>query len=191
VTALALAEPASPPPADDRVALADGRVAVLRGVTPDDAAAHRDFMARLAPEDVRTRFHRPVRWLPPDTVRRFTTIDPSREIAFIATAMGRHGRPETLGVARAAFEPGRGHAEMAVTVRSDLKRRGLGRALLARLVEECRARGITELRGSVMRENLAMLRLAERLGAQKSSSSAGPGAIEIKIRLDDGAIDRA
>ena len=179
--------PSAPPPlhsGDDGIVLADGRVAVLRPIAPGDAAAHREFMARLAPEDVRFRFFRPVRQLPADEVARLTAIDPEREMAFIATAPDATGRPETLGVARAAIDPDRAYAEFAIIVRSDLKRHGLGRALVSRLARECRARGIPELRGQVMRDNHAMLRLAEHLGATRHPSAAGPGTVEIRIGLE-------
>lgn len=169
---------------DDNIVLADGRVAELRPIAPADAPAHREFMARLAPEDVRFRFFRPVRWLPESEVARLTAIDPEREMAIIATVPGAAGGPETLGVARAAVDPGGAHAEFAIIVRSDLKRRGLGQALVARLAKECLARGIPELRGQVLRDNRAMLRLAESLGATRHRSEAGPGTVEIRIALE-------
>ena len=46
----------------------------------------------------------------------------------------------------------------------DLKGQGLGRLLLEKLIRYCRERGIGELRGSVLLENTAMLRLAHSLG---------------------------
>jgi acetyltransferase len=49
-------------------------------------------------------------------------------------------------------------------VRSDLKHRGLGRALLQRLLRHAVDEGMTEVLGSVLAENRPMLALAEVAG---------------------------
>ena len=70
-----------------------------------------------------------------------------------------------LGVAEVHLhcDPARG-AEIAVSVDEDRRRAGLGAALFARAVAECRARGIGEVRIVCLRGNLAMRRIAERAG---------------------------
>ena len=57
-----------------------------------------------------------------------------------------------------------GMAETAVIVRSDLKRRGVGTALMGRLVRHARMCGLTRLMAMVLYENLPARRLVRRLG---------------------------
>ncbi len=55
-------------------------------------------------------------------------------------------------------------AEFALIVRSDLKRHGLGRVLLARLVAHACNLGLRALTAQILGENLPMLRLAREAG---------------------------
>lgn len=171
--------------------LADGRQATLRPIRPEDEPAHYAFAARLTPEDIRFRFFRPVRSLPPGEMARLTHIDPEREMAFIASARGPGGEPETLGVVRTVGDPATRRAEFAIVVRSDLKGQGLGSALLAKMIRYCRARGTVEIVGQVLRDNGAMLALAERFGFRRTRALPADNAIEISLVLNADAGARA
>jgi acetyltransferase len=83
-------------------------------------------------------------------------------MAFIATVKGAAGW-ETLGVARAITDPDNETAEFAIIVRSDVHGRGLGRMLLAKLIDYCRARNTRQLEGETLVDNFAMIALARRL----------------------------
>lgn len=141
-----------------------GRSLMLRPIRPEDSAQHRRFLARISREDLRTRFFSGVRELPEPELAQFTHIDYDREMAFVAVAAAGAEAGEILGVARACADPDNAAAEFAVLVRSDLKGQGLGTLLMRRLIRYCRARGMRELRGSVLAENAAMLHLAHSLG---------------------------
>lgn len=141
-----------------------GRSLVLRPIRPEDAAGHREFLSRISPEDLRTRFFSGVRELPESELAHFTHIDYDREMAFIAVAAAGPEAGEILGVARACADADNRAAEFAVLVRSDLKGQGLGTLLMRKLIRYCRERGTRELCGSVLTENAAMLHLARSLG---------------------------
>ncbi|HUL46759.1 MAG TPA: GNAT family N-acetyltransferase [Steroidobacteraceae bacterium] len=141
-----------------------GRALLLRPIRPDDAAGHRRFLARVSPEDLRTRFLAAVHELPEPELAHFTHIDYEREMAFIAVAAAGAEAGEILGVARACAGPDNSAAEFAVLVRSDLKDQGLGTLLMRKLIGYCRDHGTRELWGSVLTDNAAMLHLAEKLG---------------------------
>ena len=142
----------------------EGRVLLLRPIRPDDAAQHRQFLARISGDDLRTRFFAAVHELPESDLAHFTRIDYEREMAFVAVAAAGTEAAEILGVARACTDPANAAAEFAVLVRSDLKGQGLGTLLMRKLIRYCRERGTPEMRGSVLAENTAMLHLAEKLG---------------------------
>lgn len=141
-----------------------GQRLVLRPIRPEDAAEHRRFLSLTSPGDLRLRFFTGVRELPEPELAHLTHIDYEYEMAFVAVGRGSTGGEEILGVARASAGPGSDSAEFAVLVRTDLKRQGLGRILMEKLIRYCRERGLRELRGSVLAENAPMTSLARSLG---------------------------
>jgi acetyltransferase len=74
----------------------------------------------------------------------------------VFAAFGEDG--EILGVGRLVEN------EMALAVHSKLKRRGLGRLLLERIVHFACEHGIAEITGAVLAENRPMLGLARAAG---------------------------
>lgn len=166
---------------EERVAWRD-RTLLLRPIRPEDGERHRDFVARLSPEDLRLRFFGPRRGLPQQELARLTQIDYAREMAFVAVAPDETGREETLGVVRCVADPDNVEAEFALVVRSDLQRQGLGRLLLAKLVTYARGHGTQRLAGLVLRENLGMLALARTLGFR--ADEAGSDADARRMVLD-------
>ncbi len=69
-----------------------------------------------------------------------------------------------LGEVRASTDPDNLRAEFAIMVRSDLKGRGLGQALLSKLIRYLKGRGTGQLAGECLRQNEAMAALARSLG---------------------------
>ncbi len=61
-------------------------------------------------------------------------------------------------------EPDDISGEFAILVRSGLHGHGLGTALMHRIIELARDRGLCSLVGSVLRDNTRMLRLVRELG---------------------------
>jgi acetyltransferase len=137
---------------------------LLRPIRPEDGAAHVAFFNALTPDDVRYRMFVRVRELQPAQLARFTQIDYDREMAFIATRTGPDGHPETLGVGRVVADPDNMSAEFAVTVRSDLKGKGLGIMLMHKLIAYCRARGTREIVGEALPQNAPVIGLVKKLG---------------------------
>lgn len=151
---------------EESVELADGTRVTLRPIRPEDEPAHWEFLSRLSIDDIRYRFFGLVRELPRSEMIRLTQIDYDREMAFIATAEdpGAPGRTETLGVVRGMTKPDNSATEFAIVVRSDLKRKGLGRILMDKLIRYARTRGTRFMIGEALLENKGMATLAERLG---------------------------
>jgi acetyltransferase len=141
-----------------------GQPLLLRPVRPEDGPQHLAFFNALDPEDVRYRIFTRMRELQPSQLARLTQTDYDREMAFIATRKRDDGSFETLGVARAIADPDNVKAEFAIIVRSDMKRKGLGRLLMKKLVDYCRRRGIKEIVGETLNYNRGLLTLVRRLG---------------------------
>jgi acetyltransferase len=149
---------------EEMVRLPIGRYVLVRPIRPEDEPAHRRFIARLTPEDLRFRFLGVTRDIPPQEMARLVQIDYDREMAFIAVAPDENDVDETLAVARTVTTPDTATTNFAIIVRSDLKRSGLGTAMLRKLIAYCLKRGIREVIGQVLASNQAMLALGRKLG---------------------------
>lgn len=152
---------------------------VLRPIRPEDARAHQDFFHALTPEDIHFRMFGMMRDLTPSQLARFTQIDYSREMAFIATRVA--GAQETLGVARVSIDPDNTVGEFAIVVRSDLAGHGLGRILMECLLDYCRGRGLPLVRGIALQDNTRMHALARACGFTLEPNA--DGTIEMTLAL--------
>ena len=167
---------------EEEFKMKSGRKVLFRPIRPEDEPQHHEFIAKLSAEDIRFRFFGQVRELPHSQMARFTQIDYDREMAFIATAKARGGKPETLGVVRTVSDPDNVRTEFAIVVRSDLKGQGLGTALLVKMIDYCRARGTREMVGQILINNRAMLGLAKRLGFERVET-IDDDAVEMLLHL--------
>lgn len=139
---------------------------MIRPLLPGDIGAYRAFGARLARDDLRLRFAGLVKLDDPAFCARLLDIDHDRvEVLAAFDAAGA-----MLGVARLS-RTAPVEAEAALIVRSDLKRRGLGRLLLDRLARDAADRGIDTLSAQVLHENYPMLRLAVAAGFHPVATS--------------------
>ena len=144
--------------------LRNGRPVLFRPIRPEDEAAHYAFLSQMSEQDLVYRFFHYVKELPRRDMARLTQIDYDREMAFIASATGADGKPETLGVVRAVAAPDSHVAEFAIIIRSDLKGQGLGSGLLRKMIDYSAARGIRTFTGDVMYDNQPMLNLLKAFG---------------------------
>jgi acetyltransferase len=160
-----------------------GRSITLRPVRPEDEPQHLDFLAALAPEDVRMRVFYSRRTIEHSELARLTQIDYAREMAFIATETEASDAERTLGVARAVTDPDNQDAEFAVIVRSDLKGGGLGKLLMDKLIAYQRAQGTQRMVGTVLRENARMLELAHELGFVRVPGEGASDTVQLALQL--------
>ena len=158
-----------------------GEQLLLRPIKPEDAPQHLAFFNQLDADDVRYRTFSAMRELQPSHLARLTQIDYDREMAFIATRLCRQGKFETLGVVRAVADPDNISAEFAIIVRSDLKGKGLGRILFAKLLAYFRARGTQEMVGDALSHNKGVQDLARSFGFEIHSV---PGEGTVRMTLD-------
>ncbi|HWG81102.1 MAG TPA: GNAT family N-acetyltransferase [Stellaceae bacterium] len=137
----------------------------IRPPLPADHPAYCAFAARLAREDLRLRFAGLVK-LDCDALRaQLLAIDHTQHEALAVFAGS-----EMLAIAH-LVRTAPVTAELAIIVRSDLKRRGLGRVLLARLVAHACALGLRTLTAQILSENLPMQRLAREAGFRATGRS--------------------
>jgi acetyltransferase len=152
---------------------------LLRPIRPSDAALYPRFLERVSADDMRLRFLVATDTLSEATLVRLTQLDYDRDIAFVAL---EQPSGELAGIVRYASTPDRDTAEFGILVRSDLKGRGLGKTLMETLIDYGRRQGVGQLTGSVLRENAAMLSLADALGFVQSADEE-PHLVAITLKL--------
>lgn len=158
-----------------------GAPVLLRPIRPDDEARLHSFYAHATPADMRLRFFFARREVPHSELARYSQIDYDREMTFVAV-LPQAGDDGLLGEARAVCDPDNGHAEFAIQVRTGWQRRGLGRALLDKLMRYLGQRGVQELRGECLPDNPGMAALAHDMGFTLEPSGGG-GLIALRRRL--------
>lgn len=166
---------------EEILVLSSGRELIVRPIRPEDEPAHREFISKLAPKDIRFRFFGQVKELPHTQLARFTQIDFDREMAFIVSGGTPGGKFETLGVVRTVTDPNNEGCEFAIVIRSDMTGHGLGKFLLRKMINYCTARGTKTMVGQILDDNKAMLKLATSLGF---SILELPGEEVVEARLD-------
>lgn len=149
---------------EECVLLKDGRKVTLRPIRPEDEPDHYEFLEHVSAEDKRYRFFGNIGELPRSEMQKLTQIDYDREMAFIAKGVDDSGEERTLGVVRAMTDPENNDAEFAVLIRSDLKRLGLGRMLMEKIIRYCKSRGTNRIIGQALLTNQGMAGLAQAVG---------------------------
>jgi len=168
---------------EEKIALGDGRVLLLRPVVPEDEPQLQEAFTKLTPEEVRFRFFVSMKTLTHVQAARFTQIDYDREMALVLTEPGVPGTKEIYGVVSLAADPDNEKAEYAILIRHDMTGLGLGILLMRRIIDYARQRGIGEIFGDVLRENITMLRLCDVVGFSRHSAPDEPELIRMTLKL--------
>jgi len=171
-----------PFPSDwDRTETVKGRPLRMRPIRPEDEALYPDFLQAVDPADMRLRFFSAIARPDHAMIARLTQIDYARAMAFVAI---NPGDGALLGVSRLAVDPLGREAEYAVLVRSDLKGRGVGIALMRRLIAYAKAEGLAALYGDVMDGNEAMLGVCAKLGFVEVAHPDDPDLRRVRLPLE-------
>ncbi len=171
--------------------LADGTTVTLRLVQPGDRDELARQFHRMSADSRYRRFFSGIRELSEEMLDYLTVVDGYNHFAILAFTESLDLKKEAgVGVARfvrLADEPE--VAEAAVTVVDDHQGRGIGRLLLAALVEAAQERGVKKFRGEVLASNEPMCKLLEAAGAH--GTDTGDGTLIFDVPLDPQAHDRS
>jgi acetyltransferase len=167
---------------EEHVRLSDDLAVFLRPIRPEDEEALRSSFRRMTAEDIEMRFFARIKEIDRELAARLTQLDYDREMALGAFASDEPDA-ELLGIVRVAADPDNERAEYAITVRSDLKGRGLGYFLMQRILDYARRRGIREVWGSVLARNTPMLGMVRDLGFDIHRDPDEPETMHVSLRL--------
>jgi acetyl coenzyme A synthetase (ADP forming)-like protein len=137
------------------VLLKDGSTVRMRPVKQEDALALHALFERLSPRSLYLRYHRAVREVTEDEVRRFTDVDYEDRFALAAT-LGEPPDERIIAVGLySRTAPDR--AEVAFTVEDSHQGRGIATQLLDQLAVAARDHGIHTFEADVLGENRSMM----------------------------------
>ena len=158
--------------------LADGTVIRIEPLRRGDRSTVMRLFARLSPESRLRRFLSPKSSLSERELALLTDVGRSEHAAMTAIDV-RDG--SVLGIARYAEHHGRpGVADTAVAVADDVQRRGIGTALMVRLIACARSNGVQLLTATTLWENRPARALMRTSGFQAKGSSGA----EIELALE-------
>jgi acetyltransferase len=133
----------------------------VRPIKPDDEPFIHDLLVHVSKEDLRLRFFDSTKEFSHSFIAKLTQIDDARAMAFIAFDAASN---EVLGAVWLYCDPNRETGEYAILVRSSLKGRGLGWALMQLIIGYAKSEGLKQMCGQILRENAVMLKMCRELG---------------------------
>ena len=133
----------------------------MRPATPADREALAAFFAGLSPEDLRHRFLASLKTVDDRQLTRMTRNDGGPDMTFVSCDAA-HGA--ILAVATLATGLDAARAEVAVSVRSDLKGKGLSWSLLQHVLAYARAQGVKVVESIETADNYPALDLEREMG---------------------------
>ena len=126
------------------------------------------------------RFFASMKQFSHEFIARLTQLDYARAMAFVAFDEATN---EMVGVVRLHSDSIYETGEYAILLRSDLKGRGLGWALMQLIIEYARSEGLKAISGDVLQENTTMLTMCRDLGFEVKADPVERGICNVKLRL--------
>ncbi|MBE0636519.1 GNAT family N-acetyltransferase [Candidatus Bipolaricaulota bacterium] len=152
---------------------------LLRPVRISDEPLLKDFFYALSDRSVYQRFISARKDMPHERLQEFVIIDYSSEIVILALEE-IEGIQTVVGVAQYGVEPDSHTAEVALVVRDDFQKQGIGTELLAYVTLLAKREGLLGFRAEVLVENQAMMHLFETAGFS-IDKKRGAGVYELRM----------
>jgi acetyltransferase len=160
--------------------LTSGLKVNVRPMCPEDEPAIAEFLKHISREDLRLRFFHAMKEFSHAFVARLTQLDYARAMAFVATDAATG---EVVGAVRLHSDSRYETAEYAILLRSDLKGKGLGWALMQLLIDYAGSEGLKSLSGVVLRENTTMLAMCRELKFDVKSDPRDTSVVIVTLDL--------
>jgi acetyltransferase len=160
------------------VTLKDGTRAQLRQIRPEDSESLLSMFNTLSKDTVYNRFFKLRRPFTAEEVRKMCEVDPSKEYA-LAGIVEYEGKQELVADARYYIENGK--AEVAIVVHDRWQLKGLGTAMMRRLIEIGRLKGLKELYMYTLSNNSVMIHVGKKVGFSIHLHEYGLTKLEMKL----------
>ena len=160
----------------------DGWRILARPIRPEDEPLIHELLRHVTSQDLRLRFFAPMKQFTHEFIARLTQLDYARAMAFVAFD---ETSGEMVGVVRIHSDSIYQSGEYAILLRSDLKARGLGWALMQLIIEYARSEGLKTISGDVLAENTVMLEMCRNLGFEVKSDAEDPALCHVTLQIRD------
>ena len=141
----------------------DGTALAMRPIHEHDGTRIANALKNLSPETRRLRFLNPVNEIPDAFVGGLTDADSATQYGIIVVRQDR-GDEITIAGGRIVASDESANWEFALLVGDAWQGQGIGKRLLAALIEEAKRRMLKRLIGHISVDNRPMLRLARKKG---------------------------
>jgi acetyltransferase len=152
----------------------------VRPIRPEDEPLIHEFLRHVNAHDLRLRFFAPMKEFTHEFIARLTQLDYARAMAFVAFD---EATSEMVGVVRIHSDSIYQNGEYAILLRSDLKGRGLGWALMQLIIEYAKSEGLKTISGDVLQENTIMLEMCRNLGFEVKADPVEHGICDVRLKL--------
>jgi acetyltransferase len=163
--------------------LRDGSQVRIRPVRNEDARHAQAFFAWLSQETKYLRFMYQVKELTPEILKGALTQDGLKRVALVAEPLAPSESDPTPAVAIGRYAPANdeGSCEVAITVGDSWQGRGVGSALLRRLIVLAQRAGYREMCATALTTNTRMIGLARAFGFEIDTEPAGVTAMRLQL----------
>ena len=135
----------------------------------------------MSEETLRERFYHTIRNITHDMHVRFCNIDYDREMAIVAEVRENGGR-RLAGIGSFNIEADLKKCEFSVIVHDDFQGKGLAHKLVDILIGIADEKGLEEFYGYIQPGNRKMVKLCEKLGMIRESSSDDLAKVRLPLR---------
>ncbi len=156
-----------------------GQEILLRPVRISDEPLLKDFFYALSDQSTYQRFISSRKDMPHERLQEFVVIDYTAEMVILAVVTVDE-RDVVVGVGQYGIDAQTHTAEVALVVRDDWQKRGVGTELLEYLTLLARKEGLLGFTAEVLIENRPMMHLFERAGFSMDKKR-GAGVYELKM----------
>jgi acetyltransferase len=157
----------------------DGWRVFVRPIRPNDEPLIHEMLRHVTSQDLRLRFFAPIKFSH-EFIARLTQLDYARAMAFVAFD---EASDEMVGVVRIHSDSIYEIGEYAILLRSDLKGRGLGWALMQLIIEYAKSEGLKAIFGNVLQENAVMLDMCRKLGFEIKPDPVEHDLCDVRLKL--------
>jgi acetyltransferase len=158
----------------------DGWRVYIRPIRPEDEPLIHDMLKHVTMHDLRLRFFAPMKEFSHEFIARLTQLDYARAMAFVAFDETTN---DLVGVVRIHSDSIYDSGEYAILLRSDLKGRGLGWALMQMIIEYAKSEGLKAISGDVLADNTVMLAMCRNLGFEVKPDPEERDICNVRLKL--------
>jgi acetyltransferase len=152
----------------------------VRPIRPEDEPLIHELLRHVTAHDLRLRFFAPMKEFTHEFIARLTQLDYARAMAFVAFDEATN---QMVGVVRIHSDSIYETGEYAILLRSDLKGRGLGWALMQLIIEYAKSEGLKAISGDVLKENTVMLEMCRNLGFEVKADPVEHDICDVRLKL--------